>query len=65
MQTDQKRINGPESVPYHLNARCKAKSYEDKLAIVFENGKRQDKRAFDEPRKICKEKQHISIVLCR
>lgn len=54
MQYDQKRINGPESVPYHLNARHKTKSYEDKLAIVFAKGKRLDERKFDEARKICK-----------
>lgn len=54
MQYDQKRIAGPESVPYQLNARRKIKSYEDKLAIVFAQGKRQDGRSFEESRKICK-----------
>lgn len=54
MASDSKRIPAPESIPYHLSGRQKAKSYKEKLAITLENGKRQDNRQFDEARKICK-----------
>lgn len=53
MASDLKRIPAPESIPYHLTARQKTKSYKEKLAITLENGKRQDERRFDEARKIC------------
>lgn len=65
MQYDQKRINGPESVPYQLNARRDAKTYDDKLAIVFANNKRKDNRKFDEQRKICKFDLYISSYIQR
>lgn len=52
--SDLKRIPGPESVPYHLNARHKTKSYQEKLAIVLAGEKRLDSRQYDEARKICK-----------
>lgn len=54
MQYDQKRINGPESVPYQLNARRHAKTYDEKLTDVFANNQRKDKRTFEEQRKMCK-----------
>lgn len=54
MQYDQKRIIGPDSVPYQLNSRRSIQSHEDKIAIVFANEKRQDDRSFDEPRKMCR-----------
>lgn len=55
MASDSKRIPAPESIPYHLTGRQKAKSYKEKLAITLEDGKRQDNRRFDEARKICKQ----------
>lgn len=61
MSGDPKRIPAPESVPYHVNARIKTKTYEDKLATTLVNGKRLDGRAFSEARKICK----FSIRRCR
>lgn len=54
MASDLKRIPAPESIPYHLTARQKTKTHKEQLAITLENGKRQDKRKFDEARKICK-----------
>lgn len=54
MSGDQKRIPAPESVPYHVNARIKTKTYEEKLATTIVNGKRLDGRAFSDARKICK-----------
>lgn len=51
---DQKRFNGIESVPYHVNARCKTQTYEEKIANNLPKGKRKDDRAFGEARKICK-----------
>lgn len=54
MATDTKRIPAPESTPYHLPARQKSKSYQEKLAITLESGQRKDKRKFEEARKICK-----------
>lgn len=54
MASDTKRIPAPESIPYHLTARQKTKTYQEKLATALQNGKRQDKRKFEEARKICK-----------
>lgn len=54
MASDTKRIPAPESIPYHLSSRQKTKTYQEKLAIVLQNGQRQDKRKFEETRKICK-----------
>lgn len=53
MSGDQKRNVVPESVPYHVNARIKTKTYEEKLATTIVNGERLDGRAFGEARKIC------------
>lgn len=54
MATDLKRIPAPESTPYHLSSRQKTQSYQEKLATTLQGGQRQDKRKFDETRKICK-----------
>lgn len=54
MASDTKRIPAPESIPYHLTARQKTKTYQEKLAIALQNGQRQDKRKFEDARKICK-----------
>lgn len=54
MSGDQKRIPAAESVPYHVNARIKTKTYEEKLATTIVNGKRLDGRTFSEARKNCK-----------
>lgn len=54
MATDLKRIPAPESTPYHLSARQKTQSYQEKLATILQGGQRQDKRKFEETRKICK-----------
>lgn len=54
MSGDSKRLPAPESIPYHLNARHKTKTYEEKLATTLAGGKRQDSRPFQETRKICK-----------
>lgn len=53
MTTDLKRISVPESIPYHLYARKKTKSYQEKLVTIFDDGKRRDDRKFEEARKIC------------
>lgn len=53
MASDQRRFNGIESIPYHVNARCKTKTYEEKVASNLPNGKRKDARGFGEVRKIC------------
>lgn len=55
MASDTKRIPAPESTPYHLTARQKTKSYQEKLATTLHGGKRQDKRKFEEARKICRQ----------
>lgn len=54
MASDTKRIPAPESVPYHLTARQKTKTYQEKLATTLQGGLRQDQRKFAEARKICK-----------
>lgn len=53
MATDSKRLPAPESIPYHLTARQKTKTYQEKLATTLEGGQRLDKRKFAEARKIC------------
>lgn len=53
MTTDVKRIPVPESIPYHLYARKKTKSYQEKLVTILDGGKRRDNRKFEEARKIC------------
>lgn len=53
MTTDAKRIPVPESIPYHLYARKKTKSYQEKLVTILDGGKRRDDRKFEEARKIC------------
>lgn len=54
MASDTKRIPAPESTPYHLSSRQKTQSYQEKLETTLQDGKRQDKRKFEEARKICK-----------
>lgn len=54
MSNDLKRTPNSETVPYHLNARHKTKSYQEKLSTVLAADKRLDSRKCDESRKICK-----------
>lgn len=54
MTTDGRRFNAIESIPYHMNARSKTKTYQEKIEETLPNGKRRDGRNFDEARKICK-----------
>lgn len=53
MASDTKRIPAPESIPYHLTARQKTQTYQEKLTTTLQNGQRQDRRKFEEARKIC------------
>lgn len=59
MASDSKRIPAPESTPYHLSSRQKTQSYQEKLATTLQGGQRQDKRKFEEARKICK----LNVIL--
>lgn len=54
MASDSKRLPAPESTPYHLGARQKTQSYQEKLATTLLGGERLEKRKFEETRKICK-----------
>lgn len=54
MASDSKRLPAPESIPYHLTARQKTKTYQEKLSTALQNGQRRDQRNFEEARKICK-----------
>lgn len=57
MSNDQRRFNGIDSTPYHVNARCKTKTYEEKIESNLPKGKRKDGREFGEARKLCNEIQ--------
>lgn len=61
MASDSKRLPAPESIPYHLTSRQKTKTYQEKLATILQGGQRQDKRKFEEARKICKFHDRISF----